>query len=302
MEGTMNQLANLVYMEDSGDVFGELKEIALLMESDNDFLPCEQAYGDVVRLFDGRYSGYRGSNTSYHDLAHTMHVSLALVRLIHGAFVEGVRFTREELNLAIISALMHDTGYIQKMDDQDGTGAKYTVTHISRSIEFVEKHFRNDPEFKGKMPFFRDILNCTGLYTNVGKIVFPTRAIELLGKMLGSADLLGQMSDRYYLEKLPELYDEFVEAGIKNFADQLDLLEKTFGFYDMTKQRLSRELGDVYEYARAHFRHRWDIDENLYIMAIERNMGYLEAVLTHHKEDYKHYLKRTVPRKKQVME
>jgi hypothetical protein len=188
------------------------------------------------------------------------------------------------------------------MDDQEGTGAKYTVTHISRSIEFVEQHFRNDPEFKGKMPFFRDILNCTGLNTKVSGIVFPTRAIELLGKMLGSADLLGQMSDRYYLEKLPELYDEFVEAGIKNFADQLDLLEKTFGFYDMTKQRLSHELGDVYEYARGHFRHRWGIDENLYITAIERNMGYLEAVLTHHKEDYKKYLKRTVPGKTQLME
>jgi hypothetical protein len=298
----MNQLASLVFMEESGDVFRELKKISLLMESENDFLPCEQAYGDVVRLFDGNYPGYRGSNTSYHDLAHTMHVSLALVRLIHGAFMEGVRFTREELNLAIISGLMHDTGYIQKMDDQEGTGAKYTVTHISRSIEFVEQHFKSDPEFKGKMPFFRDILNCTGLNTKVSGIVFPTRAIELLGKMLGSADLLGQMSDRYYLEKLPELYDEFVEAGIRNFADQLDLLEKTFGFYDMTKQRLTHELGDVYEYARGHFRHRWGIDENLYITAIERNMGYLEAVLTHHKEDYKRYLKRTVPRKTQVME
>jgi hypothetical protein len=302
MEGTMNQLANLVYMEDSGDVFRELKNIALLMESDHDFLPCEQAYGNVVRLFDGRYPGYRGSNTAYHDLTHTMHVSLALVRLIHGAFVEGERFTWEEINLAVISALMHDTGYIQKMNEQEGTGAKYTATHISRSIEFVEQHFRNDPEFNGKMPFFRDILNCTGLNTKVSEIVFPTRAIGLLGKMLGTADLLGQMSDRYYLEKLPELYDEFVEAGIKIFASQLDLLEKTFGFYDMTKKRLSRELGDVYEYARAHFRHRCDVDENLYITAIERNMGYLEAVLTHHKEDYKKYLKRTVPGKQQVME
>lgn len=299
MEGTMNQLASLVYTDDADDAFRELKNLAMLMASAEDFRPCEQAYGHVVRLFEGRYPGYRGSNTSYHDLAHTMHVSLALVRLMHGAFTEGERFTGGEVTLAIISGLMHDTGYIQTADDLEGTGAKYTLTHISRSIEFVVQHYRHDPDFSGKMPLFRDILNCTGLNTKVSEIIFPTRAVELLGKMLGTADLLGQMSDRYYLEKLPELYDEFVEAGIGGYADRLDLLEKTFAFYDMTKRRFTLELGDVYRYAQAHFRRRWGIDENLYLTAIERNMGYLEAVLTHHRDDYRRYLRRAVPGKGQ---
>ena len=31
--------------------------------------------------------------------------------------------------------------------------------------------------------------------------------------MLGTADLIGQMADRYYLEKLLLLYEEFSEAG-----------------------------------------------------------------------------------------
>jgi hypothetical protein len=298
MEGTTEQLANVVFMEDTGDVFKEIRNIALLMEPEIDFRICEQVYHDIVRLFDGEYPGYRGFNTAYHDLAHTMHVTMAMVRLMHGAFMEGERFSWEEINIGITSGLMHDTGYIQKDDDLQGTGAKYTLVHITRSIEFLELYFKNNPVYANKMPYFRDILNCTGLNTKVSEITFPSRYIGLLGKMLGSADLLGQMSDRHYLERLPELYDEFIEAGITNFSSPLDLLDKTFGFYDMTKQRFSRELDCVYEYALAHFRARWGIEENLYLTAIERNMGYLDAVLTHHREDYEKYLRRSIPNKR----
>ncbi|MBN1615592.1 MAG: hypothetical protein JW950_14100 [Deltaproteobacteria bacterium] len=298
MEGTKAQLANLVFMEDADDVYNEIKNIALLMEPEIDFHLCMQVYDDIVRLFEGGYPGYKGFNTAYHDLAHTMHVTLAMVRLMHGAFLQGERFSSEEINIGITSGLMHDTGYIQREEDLEGTGAKYTLTHIARSIDFVAEYFRDNPVYSSKMPCYRDILNCTGLNTKVSEIAFASPSIELLGKMLGTADLLGQMSDRYYLEKLPGLYDEFVEAGITDFFDPLDLLDKTFGFYDMTKKRFSRELGRVYEYALAHFRARWGIEDNLYLVAIERNIGYLEAILTHHREDYDQYLRRSVPNKK----
>ena len=53
---------------------------------------------------------------------------------------------------------------------------------------------------------------------------------EILGKMLGTADLLGQMSDRTYLEKLPFLYLEFKHAGIDGVGTELDFFDSTPGF------------------------------------------------------------------------
>lgn len=70
---------------------------------------------------------------------------------------------------------------------------------------------------------------------------FAGATVELLGKILGTADLLGQMADRCYLKKLPDLFDEYVEAGITTFADLLDLMDRTQGFYKMTLERFAGE-------------------------------------------------------------
>ena len=116
--------------------------------------------------------------------------------------------------------------------------------------------------------------------------------VELLGKILGTADLLGQMADRYYLEKLPDLFDEFAEAGITTFAGPLDLLDKTQGFYQMTLKRFAEELDNTLRFSRFHFRKRWGIDEDLYIKSIEKNMAYLARVVTLHRETYTDHLRR----------
>ena len=108
--------------------------------------------------------------------------------------------------------------------------------------------------------------------------------------MLGTADLLGQMADRAYLEKLLYLYREFQEGGIKGYESELDLLKKTTGFWAMTKKRFGEELSSVNEYVRSHFKARWNIDRDLYMEAIERSIAYLEFVLEHHESDYRDYL------------
>ncbi len=64
--------------------------------------------------------------------------------------------------------------------------------------------------------------------------------------MLGSADLLGQMSDRAYLEKLLFLYKEFREAGIPGFNTEFDIIRKTVDFYEITVQRLRGPFAEAY--------------------------------------------------------
>ncbi|MDD5712091.1 MAG: hypothetical protein PHY31_04940, partial [Smithellaceae bacterium] len=215
-----------------------------------------------------------------------------MARLIHGAQFEGIRFTAKQVNVGLVSALMHDTGYIQTAGDLDGTGAKYTVVHIDRSIDFIKTYYRSNDYFGDEIDNFEKILNCTGLSTDVGELDFPSPEVELLGMMLGTADLLGQMGDRLYLEKLIFLYHEFAEANVEGFDSEFDLLRKTIGFYEMTKKRFISQLGGVNRFMINHFRERWSIDEDLYASTIEKNIGYLRQVLQEHEDDYLSQLKR----------
>lgn len=292
MDDCRVQLANLVDTRDPKAVRDEIHTIAGLMFPRFDFAHFDRAFSDVIALFRGNYPSYRSCNVRYHDLGHTLSVTLAVARLMHGAVEAEQSFTEKDLNMGLISGLMHDTGYIQQTSDRQGTGAKYTQVHISRSIAFLLDYYRNDPAFQNELDAFRDILLCTGLNTQVQAIRFEGATVELLGKILGTADLLGQMADRYYLEKLPDLFDEFAEAGITTFANRLDLLVKTQGFYQMTLKRFADELGNTLRFSRFHFRKRWGIDEDLYIKSIEKNMAYLARVVTLHRENYADHLRR----------
>jgi hypothetical protein len=297
MKDHPNQLADLLDLEDHDAVIGEIRLIASLAFPHFNYGTFDQAYGDIVRLFRGEYPGYRHSNVDYHDLSHTLAVTLAITRLMHGAIEASYPLTEKEFNIGLTCGLMHDTGYIQRSGDTEGTGAKYTLVHINRSVDFIVQYYQNEPMFHEELPFFNDILQCTGLNTKIEEIQFPNERIKLLGQMLGTADLLGQMADRHYLEKLLDLYYEFLEAGITAYTSQLDLLEKTRGFFQMTRKRFREELGDAYLYSRHHFRKRWNIDEDLYMNSIEKNLNYLDYLVTHRRDEYQAHLRRLICRR-----
>jgi hypothetical protein len=215
-----------------------------------------------------------------------------MARLMHGAFMSGENLTKEQVDLVLVCALMHDTGYIQTLDDELGTGAKYARTDTKRSIVFMDKYIADSGLSKEDFKHYPDILICTGLDTKINKIRFESREIELLGKMLGTADLLGQMADRTYLEKLLFLFYEFREGGVPGYDSELDLLKKTIDFYAMARRRFATDLNSINKYMRQHFKVRWDLDRDLYMEAIENHMNYLSFILEHHEEDYRDHLKR----------
>ena len=289
------QLSNLIDMDDPDSVLNEVKVICSMMLPDLDFRPIEQVFEDVLRLFRGEFPGYRKCNTHYHDLKHTTDTFLALARLVHGAFIKGHRFKERNIMLGLTSALMHDTGYMQDMDDDTGTGAKYTLLHISRSIAFMDKYFAASDYYSGEdFDCCGQMLNCTGFSANVSTIGFETAEVEMLGKILGAADLLGQMADRNYLEKLRSLYNEFQEGNVPGFKDEFDLLEKTINFYEIINKRLVTELGGVNKLAIYHFAERWNINRDLYSEVIEKNIRYLREVICNSRENYHIHLRRGI--------
>ena len=292
MEPDDVQLSKLIDMENPHSVLDEVRTIVFMIFSEFDFEPVNRVFADVVKLFRGEYPGHRVCNTEYHDLKHTTDSMLAMIRLIHGAILQGETLPQENVSLGIISALLHDTGYIQTLDDDQGTGAKYTLVHIERSIEFTHNYFTEKGFSLADFENCRDILNCTGLNTKIKDIPFKSKEIELLGKMLGAADLLGQMADRTYLEKLLFLYHEFREGNVAGYSSETELLKKTLGFYDIAKKRFADELGSVNKYLVYHFRKRWNIDRELYQDAIEKNMNYLKHILANHEKEYRDHLRR----------
>ena len=287
MEPADMPIADLVDMESAADVFEEVRAIISLMFPGQPFTALKDVFKDIVRLFQGEYPGYQACNTRYHDLKHTTDAFLAMARLIHGATIGGIQFDRRQVKLGLISALMHDTGYIQMLDDQTGTGGKYTQTHIRRSMEFMERYLTQNGYSREDLDLCSKCLSCTGLDTRIHEIRFDGPEEALLGKMLGTADLFGQLADRSYLKKLIFLYHEFREANVAGYEDELDLFEKTPDFYDFSLRRIERELGSVNRYLRHHFKARWNIDQDLYQDAIEKNINYLKQVIEAHRVAYR---------------
>jgi hypothetical protein len=285
-------LADLIDMRDPESVLKEVKNILGMMSHKPSYGMIEQAFADTVRLFNGEYPGYRRCTTPYHDFKHTTDTMLAMARLMHGAILEGHSLTGSQVSLGLMCALMHDTGYIQKKKDTKGTGAKYTGSDTIRSIEFMEAYLTDRGLMKKQFAPYADILICASLETRVAELSFSSPAVELLCKLLGTADLMAQMADRIYLEKLLHLYEEFREAEVAGYADELDLLRKTKDFYEMVKKRLRGEFDGVCDYVQNHFKERWGINRNLYIEAIESNIGYLTYILESHERNYRNHLRR----------
>ena len=282
----------LLDIRDNAEIFGEVKFTTSLINPQFNFQYLDKAFRDVEKLFRGDYPRFQKCNTNYHDLRHTILVLLAMARLIHGACSGGIKFTDKEINLGLIAALMHDTGYIQEADDNLGTGAKYTLTHVPRSIMFTKDYYANEKYFQEDLGCFSDMLICTGLDQDIKKVAFPSVSIEIMAKILATADLLGQMADRIYLEKLIYLFHEFEEGKVSGFESELDLFKKTLSFYEFVRARFENDLGNVNRYMVNHFRDRWNIDINIYDEAIEKNINYLKHILKTSNENIRSCLRR----------
>lgn len=290
---TKRQGHNLVFVRKPNDIVGEVQYILNLINPEFDFSPISRIFYDTLRLFGGEYEGYRACNTRYHDIEHTVMVFLASARLVHAVAISGWNLREKDIDLCLAASLLHDAGFIQTDDDIEGTGAKYSIGHERRSIEFIRTYLGERGYSDDQISACASMIECTILAVSPRDIVFRDDDVEILGEIVGTADLVAQIADRIYLEKLLYLYEEFAEAHIPGFDSELDLLKKTGFFYEeISKKRLNNDLGGVSKLMHHHFRERWAIDKDLYEEYIEKNIDYLKGVLQRHEESYRMMLKR----------
>lgn len=285
-----NQLALILDCERPEAVINEVQTIFFHNYKLESFEKIENTFNNVCKLFTGKLKGYKACNTEYHDLKHTLDAFLATARLIDGRNLSiGIYNESKVVNL-LIAALLHDTGYIQEEADLTGTGAKYTATHVKRSIDFTSKNSELLQLSSDEIAEISSFIACTGLKSDyISTLGDDDRSG---GSILATADLIGQMSDRAYLEKLLFLYYEFSEAGLDGFDTSFDILRKTLLFYESTMDRLENTLSKSYQFAKNHFKLRYGIDENLYMSAIEKQMEYLKTIINDESTNFRNKLKR----------
>jgi hypothetical protein len=273
------KLYDLTDISSTSETFAEIKKILLLVNPSLDPSLIEDAYNDIILLFNGKFPGYRTSNTKYHNLKHTCAVTLATARLIHGLHLQHQSFTARIIQISIIGALFHDTGLIQTDEENEGTGAQYTICHEDRSIVLMEKYLSDKGFSAEDILDCSHIIMCTKLSLSLDEIPFRSDEAMIMGKVLGSADLIAQMAGRNYLEKLPLLFLEFKEAGMEGFETPLELFQNTEEFYhSVVSTRLTEELSGVSYAVLYHFRNRWEIDRDLYAESMKGNIRYMKKV------------------------
>jgi hypothetical protein len=255
-------------------------------DGDREFVPT--VFRWVVSWFSGQYRDYQAIDTRYHDLEHTMQGTLCMARLLlerhrHQA---KPRLTQRMMELGLLAMLAHDAGYLKKRDDTEGTGAKYTLTHVDRSVDFVgELMLANDFPLK-EIPAAQNMIRCTGVNAKLDTIQFQDPLERLVGFALGTSDLLGQMAAADYVDKLPVLYSEFAEAARHNPKSKMkavgfyisaeDLMRKTPLFWEKSvRNKINREFLGLYRFLN----NPYPDGPNYYIDRIESNIARLRREL-----------------------
>jgi len=284
-------VSNTVKVTDSQAVCNAVCDIfhGCYLLADDSFI--RQAFEDFDNLFEGHYHGFNACDTFYHDKQHTLDMTLALTRLIDGHERQSNRvhtFGAKLTSVTIITALFHDAGYIRKANDhKKHNGAQYTRVHVSRSATFLSNYL-NMVGLSEFADIAANMVHYTGYEVLPQHIKLPDEKLHTLGYMLGTADLIAQMSDRCYLEKCKDrLFLEFELGGLTTACDEQnqpiiifgspnDLLIKTPVFYNTeVKNRLDTLFQQVYKYAEAHFE-----SDNLYLTYLNKNIKHIEALIS----------------------
>ena len=170
------------------------------------------------------------SNALYHNVEHTIFVTLVGQEILRGKHIREGRVSCGDWLNFVISLLCHDIGYVKGVCRRDrphlreyatGKGDEVVVLpegatdaslcdyHVDRGKQFVEERFGE-----------HRLINAKAIQANIELTRFPVpidsdhQDISNYPGLVRASDLIGQLSDPRYLEKIPALFYEFEETGV----------------------------------------------------------------------------------------
>jgi hypothetical protein len=193
-------------------------------------------------LYHGNTLWFQACDTAFHDFDHTMQATAAAADLLAAHRKKPVIavLSQRDWELTIAAMILHDSGYLKRRDDVEGSGAKYSSIHVGRSCFHAWDIL---PPFGFSRDELRQIQNAicaTGISVRMNELPFRDSREWLIGAIVATGDMLGQMAAEDYPERLASLYLEFREASafsrlqMASFATHkslLELLEGTEKFY-----------------------------------------------------------------------
>lgn len=238
----------------------------------------DRLFTDVTRMFWGQYPGFRAIDMQYHDFEHTLQATVCVADILAGRHHAGSQppLSIRDCELALSAVLLHDSGYLKTTEDADGTGAKYTLVHVTRSCEFARTYLPPLGFLAEEIDDINHAISCTGPVNKFNVIPFRRPEARVIACILVTADYLGQMSAADYVEELPVLFNEFTEAydheGLppekRFFKTDRQLMEKTPDFWEKyVRPMLAGDAGAMYRYLA-----RPD-GSNPYVDAVEANIA-----------------------------
>ncbi len=169
------------------------------------------------------------SNAAYHDVEHTVLVTLTGEALLRGKQQREGNVTVADWGHCLLALLCHDIGYVRGVCGGDrpsyrlyttgvgeqmislppeATDASLTPYHVDRSLAFVAEQWGQSAE-----------IDLARIQSGIDRTRFPIPQGSPYDHktdypaLIRAADLLGQLADPRYLQKLPALFAEFAENG-----------------------------------------------------------------------------------------
>jgi hypothetical protein len=267
----------------------EVAQLCHAMFPAGDRALVSRVFGWATTCFTGNYEGLQALDTKYHDYEHTLQVTLCLARLLQARHQAGAQpaLSLPRFEQVLIAALFHDSGYLKTKYDTFGSGAKFTVVHVERGAEFAGMFLTEQGFPAPGIKAVQNMILCTNFMADLARIPFADEEERMAGLALATADLLGQMADPDYVDKLPRLFSEFREADYfkapggagtdtATFSSANDLMRKTPLFYEkVVKVKINRDYRGLYRYLNRPY----PDGPNWYMEQIDANLKRIEETL-----------------------
>ncbi|ERT08393.1 hypothetical protein M595_1678 [Lyngbya aestuarii BL J] len=169
------------------------------------------------------------TDAPYHDLEHTVLVTLAGLEILRGKQInEGSVSPQDWLN-TIVSLLCHDIGYCKRICRADrleqrryATGADQQTIYLSpetTDASLTPYHVDRGQLFALETLSRFNLINIDTIQHNIELTRFPIppgkkyQDTRSYAGLVRAADLIGQLADPNYLTKMTQLFREFEEVG-----------------------------------------------------------------------------------------
>lgn len=261
-----------------------------------------ELFADVAALYAGHWPSHEACGVTYHNFTHSLDVCLAAARMLSGwNKVEQAQALDEKcFQLGMAAALFHDSGYIKNKGDHDGAGGKFTLVHVERSIEIAREYLTRKQWSQEDIDAVSRIISITdySLPSNLSEL-FPETSLNIMARMVATADLVAQMADTYYVQRIDDLFAEFKEVyefenseslsrkGTRIYKSVQEIKDGTINFYEkfvlptLTKfGRMDRYLADFFADGRNPYQENITANLSEHLMDVRSQWRRIGDILT----------------------